>query len=191
MGITFKHYGYGGLLLLGLMISALLSYTGQAAPLATVSRCNFTPTQGGPGTLVHVQLDQWYSSSVTEVGFAVPITPGASLGETFPSSRNLKLIDYPLASMETVDGHGEATFRIPSKLSSGGPLPRENLYLVCVENDQISMGGGAGPALFTFTAGSLPITGQSTWVLWVLLAVIGVALIIGGVRLWQRPQGSP
>ena len=191
MAIIHKRLWYGPLVVIGLVLSAVLICTGQAAPLATVSDCSFAPTQGGPGTLVHAELDQWYSSSVVEVGFAVPITPGVSLGETFPSSRNLKLIEYPLASMQTVDARAETTFRIPARLSSGSPLPTRNLYLVCVVNGQIEMGGGAGPALFTFVASSLPVTGQSVWMSWVALAMVGVALIIGGIRLRGRPVSSP
>src|SRR6266446_6670164 len=72
---TYARFWNGLLLVVGLIFSALVASTVQAAPVATVPDCSFTPAQGGPGTLVHAQLDQWYSSTPVEVGFAVPITP--------------------------------------------------------------------------------------------------------------------
>lgn len=186
---TNRRFWYEVLLLLvvGLLFPALVVFTVHAvhaAPLATVPSCSFTPTQGGPGTLVHAQLNQWYSSSAVEVGFAVPITPNEQLGETIqPLESKLKPLDRPLATMQPIQGQTETTFRVPAKLSSGKPMPLRSLYLVCMENGQISMGGGGGPALFTFTLGNLPVAGQPLWIPWLPLALVGSALIIAGVCL--------
>ncbi len=121
-----------------------------------------------------------------EVGFAVPITPNGLQGEALdPDPATLKPLDHPLAAMQPVNGQAETTFRVPAKLSSGKPMPSGRLYLVCMENGHISMGEGAGPALFTFTTSSLPLAGQplrSPW-LWLPLAMIGTALIIVGLCL--------
>jgi hypothetical protein len=193
MLVTYKSFRQGVLLVLGLVLlvlSIMMAYTVEAAPLATVPRCSFSPTEGGSGTIVHVQLDQWFSKSPVDVGFAVPITPGESLGAIFPDSRNLKPIEYPLASMQPIDGQAETTFRIPANLSSGKPVPVRNLYLVCMENNQISMGGGAGPALFKFTISNLPVTGHTLWTLNVPLAMLGTILIVAGLYIGRRLPGS-
>jgi hypothetical protein len=181
---TYRRFWHGVLLVVGLIFPALAICTVQAAPLATVSDCSFAPTQGGPGTLVHAYLSQWYSTSPVEVGFAVPITPNEPQGGVLdPNSTTLKPLDRSLATMQTSNGYAETTFRIPAKLSSGKPMPLQSLYLVCMENGQISMGEGAGPALFSFTTGNMPAAGQPLWTPWLPLVMIGMALIIVGVRL--------
>lgn len=190
MVITYKSFWQGVLLVVGLVLSTMVVCTVEAAPLATVPRCSFSPTQGGPGTIVHAQLDQWFSTSPVDVGFAVPITPDESLGAAFPSSRTLEPIEYPLASMQPIDGQAETTFRIPANLSSGKPVPVRNLYLVCMENNQISMGGGAGPALFTFTISNLPVTGHTLWTPAVPLAMLGIILVVAGLYIRRRLPDS-
>src|SRR5438309_1011272 len=88
----------------------------QAAPPATVAYCGFTPTQGGPGTVVHVEVFQWFNSQDVAVGFAVPKTPGAATappGGPIPADALVPL-GPSLATIALTQGGGEATFRIPA-----------------------------------------------------------------------------
>jgi len=173
-------------LVMAIAIAALLADPVQAAPTATISTCTFTPTEGGPGTLVHAAIDQWFAPSpVVGVSFAVPTLPRAPAGTrvTFDPSGVLKLLGPPLTVMRPINGHAETTFRVPARLPLGQSLPLHDLYLVCTEGGTVDMGAGGDPVLFTFRTTNLPVTGQPLWPLYLPLLMSGIALMIGGVRL--------
>ncbi len=180
----------GLLLLIAVVFFARMVGAAQAAPLATTSDCTFTPTQGGSATLIHAQIDQWFSSAVVSVGFAVPKPVGELQGahRAADDPQALQPLTPPLATMQPRNGHAEATFRVPTNLSAGKQLPGRSLYLVCMVNGQIMMGDGAGPALFTLTPSRLPVTGLSLVPVWLPFAMSGIILLIAGGRLKRRSR---
>jgi hypothetical protein len=187
------HRGYFGTVVavIAVACAALVVCTVRASPVVTVPSCSFTPTQGGPGTLIHARISQWYfSSQAVEVGFAMPKTASELQGKQLAPDQPgaLKPLDRPLASMQPVGGFADTTFRVPARLSSGKPMPQQGLYLACMMGGQIEMGGGGGPELFTFTTNSLPAAGRAFWPLGLepVLSAIGVALVIVGFRLRRR-----
>ncbi|MGI8586272.1 MAG: hypothetical protein ACR2M0_01105 [Chloroflexia bacterium] len=173
---------------------ALVSERVQAAPSATISSCSITPLSGGPGTLVHAELNQWLGSGgPVAVGFAVPKTPAELQGRAFahndPSS--LKPLDRPLAFLPaTNNGQAATTFKLPARLSSGQPIPTQNLYLVCLVAGQVDMGEGWGSLAFTFHPDSLPATGQPLLGLWLTLMFSGGVFAIAGGYLVRRGAGG-
>ncbi len=175
--------------------SALISRPVQAAPSATVSSCTITAQSGGPGTLVHVEVSQWFNSEQpVAVGFAVPKTAAELQGQPFIPhySGSLKLLDKPLASLPATNsqGHAETTFKLPAQLPSGQPIPTQNLYLVCLRNGQVDTGQDWDILAFTFTPSTLPPTGQPTQNLWLTILLSGCFLVIAGRQIAYRNAGA-
>jgi hypothetical protein len=147
-------------------VEAATSYTLPA----TVPYFSFTPTSGGPGTIVHLTGGQTYNNQgpisiyVSRVGRVDKLT----LQPQPPSS--------PLATTRTdKDGNWTATITIPDRWSTGEPIAAGTIYVFVPE---------AMNALpFKFLPTALPPTGSSEGPVWIALVVIGVLMIAIGSRL--------
>ena len=177
-----RHAWLCGALALAALLLSWHSGPVHAAPTATESTCSFSPGRGGPGTLVHVYVRQWFGATSLEFGFAVPRTSGAHAA-AIHDPESLAPLDPPLALVPLTIGSGDATFVMPARLSTGAPIPQHDLYLMCRSNGQVA-GDAIGEARpFSFIPAALPTAGRAGSHPALLLLLLSVLLILGGARI--------
>jgi len=161
-----------------LLLLALSSLGSQPSALATSWNFDFTPTGGGPGTVVHVVGVAPRSAILIQLGLAgnrSDLSPGGQVDGFQPIVVLGKIAPDP---SEPTEARGIDTMVvIPSRWPNGRPITSSSLAIALTFLDNTIVGETA-PRAFDFVPG-IPATGDPVSVPWGLLTVSALALTLG------------
>ncbi len=149
---------------------------GRPTPsLATVLSCYFTPTSGGPGTVLHISCSEVYGPAVVNLIVAQETAgPGGTLTK-------FQRIGTPLGTIQP-DPQGktesQGTVVIPGRLPDGTPITARHLGILYTDKS-----GNRLPELdvkpFEFVPTVLPTTGRAEPFGWLLSIIAAMLTTVG------------
>ncbi len=141
------------------------------APTTTVASFGYTPSNGGPGTVLHLQGSQTYSQVpisiyVSKVKLPMPQSPKRLIGTAQPDK----------------NGAWTASATIPATWSNGQPITAGTIYI------DVDAVGDAGGHPFDFTPVGIPATGSVVSTSLAVLAIL--ALLMLAIGSWLSVQSA-